>query len=351
MDPLTQGLLGAAAAQALLGRRLGRRAWLYGAIGGMAADLDVLIRSADDPLVGFRFHRHFTHSLAFIPVGGVISALPFVLRKRYVGVRRDIILGTTAGYATHALLDAFTSYGTMLWWPFSDARVAWSWVAIVDPIYTGILAAGVLLSARWTARPAVRSAAESVVRGRAAMRPARVALLLSSLYLLFGCLQRSRVLEATRGLARARGHAIARIDAYPSPPANLVWRTTYQSEGQIWVDQVRVPWWGPATTREGGSVPLLAEAELPDAIRGDPATLRGFRVFQWFARGWVAWDPHAPHVVGDLRYGAQGDASTSSMWGVRLEPGGSPPVSAHRADLRASLAERWDVLLGRDRAP
>src|SRR5690606_3510751 len=126
MDPVTQGLLGAAAAQVLLGRRLGRRAWLYGAVGGMAADLDVLIRSSDDPLVALRYHRHFTHSLAFVPVGGVLSALPWVLRTRFAEHRRSIVLGTTAGYATHALLDAFTSYGTMLWWPLSQARVAWN---------------------------------------------------------------------------------------------------------------------------------------------------------------------------------------------------------------------------------
>lgn len=330
MDTITQGLLGAAAAQALLGRRIGRRAWLYGAVGGMVPDLDILIRSPGDPLVGWRFHRHFTHSLAFIPVGGVISALPWILRERFASQRRDIVLATTAGYATHALLDAFTSYGTMLLWPFSDARIAWSCVAIVDPIYTGILAVGVYLAAR-----------------RVTMRPARLALLLSSLYLLLGFVQRSRALEAARGLAAARGHVVERIDAYPSPPTNLMWRTTYLSEGRVWVDGVRLPWWGPATTRAGGSVALATEPALPAAVRDDPRTREGFLVFHWFARGWVAWEPEHPDVVGDLRYG-QRDTSTSSMWGVRLRPGETEAVGSYRAPMGDALAQRWDALMGRD---
>ena len=80
----------------------------------MAADLDILIRSGDDPLVAWTYHRHFTHSLAFVPVGGVLSGLPFVWRKPKAK-RALIVAATTVGYATHALLDAFTSYGTQLW--------------------------------------------------------------------------------------------------------------------------------------------------------------------------------------------------------------------------------------------
>ena len=34
------------------------------------------------------------------------------------------------------LLDAATSYGTRLFWPFSDERAGWDWIAIVDPAFT-----------------------------------------------------------------------------------------------------------------------------------------------------------------------------------------------------------------------
>lgn len=334
MDPVTQGLLGAAAAQVLLGRRLGRRAWLYGAVGGMAADLDVLIRSSDDPLVALRYHRHFTHSLAFVPVGGVLSALPWVLRTRFAEHRRSIVLGTTAGYATHALLDAFTSYGTMLWWPLSQARVAWNAVAIVDPIYTGILAVGVILSARWAGR------------GRPAT-PARLALLVSSLYLALGLVQRHRALEATRALAQARGHAVERIEAFPSPPVDFLWRTTYVSDGRVHVDRVRTPWWSAAEATAGESIPLVTAADVPAAIREHPRTWEAFETYRWFTDGWLAWEPEHEQVLGDLRYGRD-LAGVESMWGLRLRPAEPEPVTSYRADMGSRLSERWDLLLGRE---
>jgi len=83
MDPLTHALLGATAAQAALGHRLGRRAWLPGALGGLLPDADILIRSTADPLLAIEYHRHFTHAFAFIPVGGVVAASPWLVQRRY----------------------------------------------------------------------------------------------------------------------------------------------------------------------------------------------------------------------------------------------------------------------------
>ena len=83
MDPISQGALGAAAVQAAVGHRLGGRAWVVGAAAGMAPDLDVLLRSASDPLFGLVMHRHFTHSLAFVPLGGALVMLPFLLVPRW----------------------------------------------------------------------------------------------------------------------------------------------------------------------------------------------------------------------------------------------------------------------------
>jgi hypothetical protein len=74
MDPLTQGTLGAALPQATAGRARMGLATLAGFAGGMAPDLDVLIRSSEDPLLFLEYHRQFTHSLVFIPVGAAVVA-------------------------------------------------------------------------------------------------------------------------------------------------------------------------------------------------------------------------------------------------------------------------------------
>ena len=126
MDPLSQAVLGGTAAQLKAEPQQLKQAALLGAISGMAADLDIFIRSNTDPLLSLEYHRHFTHSLAFIPIGGVLCAIFFYLifRKRWQLSLKQSLWWCILGYGTHALLDACTSYGTRLYWPFSDQRVA-----------------------------------------------------------------------------------------------------------------------------------------------------------------------------------------------------------------------------------
>jgi inner membrane protein len=294
----------------------------------MAADLDVLIYSPSDPMVAFVYHRHFTHSLAFVPIGGLLCALPWIVRRHPRS--REIAAATTIGYATHAPLDAFTSYGTMLWWPFSQARVALDWVAIIDPIYTLVLALGLTLAIRLRRR-----------------RPAALALVASSLYLAFGALQHARAIASTAALARARGHVPARIRALPPTPSNLVWRTLYRADGRIHVDGARTPWIGATRSRGGDSVLAFDEGDLPPEVAADARTLAAFRRFAWFADGWVARGAVDPADVVDLRY-AVDVLSIDALWGVRLRPGADRPVE--RVTFRGSPGDaaraQWRALSG-----
>jgi len=138
LDPLTQGALGAALPQALSNNK---KLWLIGLLGflsGMAPDLDIFIRSQEDPLLFLEYHRQFTHSLIFIPFGGLICA---TILYWLIGKRNQLTFGETwvyctLGYATHGLLDACTSYGTLLLWPFSNERLTWNNISIIDPLFT-----------------------------------------------------------------------------------------------------------------------------------------------------------------------------------------------------------------------
>ena len=125
MDPVTQVSLGAAAA-ALVSRPASlRSALIIGAIAGAVPDLDVLIQSEHDPLLSLEYHRHFSHSLFMVPVIGCLVALVYkgLLRSRApdVDLRALCVMGTLS----HGLLDACTSYGTRLYWPFSQYRESW----------------------------------------------------------------------------------------------------------------------------------------------------------------------------------------------------------------------------------
>jgi inner membrane protein len=305
MDTITHGALGAAAAQSALSRRLPRGAGLIGAVGGMAADLDIFIYSFNDPTVSWMFHRHFTHSLIFIPLGGLIVALPFLLMKRFKDHKREVALAAIIGYATHGLLDAFTSYGTQLLWPFTNLRVAWDWISIVDPVYTISLWIGVI----WTARTRNPNAV-------------RAALLLTSLYICFGGWRHHRAIEAQRELAAMRGHKIEYSRVMPAPGWLLFWRSLYVSDGRIYVDGVETRWFGSALALEGGSANLTTFDDLPERARSNAESRRRFDVLNWFADRLIAPVATAEggqSAYGDMRFTVAVESLTP-LWGLQFDP-------------------------------
>jgi len=75
MDIVTQGVLGATFAQSFSSKKSMKMATLAGFLGGLAPDADGFIRSSSDTLLAIEYHRHFTHSIFFIPFGALIPAL------------------------------------------------------------------------------------------------------------------------------------------------------------------------------------------------------------------------------------------------------------------------------------
>lgn len=301
MDPLTQGALGAAVAEAVVGERAGRRTWLLGAASGMAADLDVLVRSAD-PLVEIVFHRHFTHSLAFVPLGGLLCALPFLLFERDRARWRWIVLACVVGYATHAPLDCGTSYGTLYFWPFSDARVALDVLPIVDLFYTVPLLVGLI-----------------VYRRRRDRRFLYGGLALAHLYAALCTVQHFRARGVQEALYLERGWSPEAPKALPFIFTNTLWRaaalrTATDGRRVVASDLVVVPWFGEPSVIDGVEVPVL-EDEVPPGWPDDEASREAVRVMRWFSQGYVGMVP-------------------------ALGPGGASPPAGSRAllcDLRLSI--------------
>jgi inner membrane protein len=345
MDPITQGLLGAAVGQLAYGRALGRRALGWGALVGMAPDLDVLMNGTS-PLAEWLWHRGPTHALWFGPVvgtglgwllwrlhrrghesaaaparpaspGGVAEAgrAGGAAARREAGAvspqetrppegrLRDWIGLAVLALFTHPLLDVFTTYGTQLFAPFSRQRFAWDGVAIVDPLYSLVLAAALVFGLR-------RGAAS-----RAARICAAWALALSTGYLLLGVWVNARVETLARRQLAAEGIPDAQVAAYPTL-LQLPFRRVVARHG----DEVRVGWlsllapspieWQRFTAASG---PAVEAARATEAVR----------VLEWFAMGETAArldatpDGGAVVEIDDLRYGLPGDAR-NGLWGVRV---------------------------------
>ena len=149
MEPVSQALLGAASAEIAAGRRLGRRAMLWGALIGMSPDLDVLAAPLHQGYGEWLYHRGTTHSLWFgFAVGPAIGWLLWRWRDRARTTPLSAWVAlAVAALVTHPLLDGFTPYGTQLFAPFWRERFAWNGIGIIDPIYTLPLAVGVVIAA------------------------------------------------------------------------------------------------------------------------------------------------------------------------------------------------------------
>ncbi|MEH6536194.1 MAG: metal-dependent hydrolase [Psychroserpens sp.] len=143
MDSLTQIVLGAACGEAVLGKKIGNKALLFGAIGGTIPDLDVFIGSLlyNNEIDAMLFHRGFMHSILFSVLGAFV--LGWLVHKLYnkgkrldTTTQKDWISLFFWSLFTHPILDCFTPYGTQLFAPFSSYRVAFNNIAVADLLYT-----------------------------------------------------------------------------------------------------------------------------------------------------------------------------------------------------------------------
>lgn len=303
MDVLTQGLLGGVLAQAVARKEEKALATLAGVTAGLLADADFFIRSAQDPLLNLEYHRHFTHSLIFIPVGAAIACLLlWPLLRRHISTGR-LYLFCLVGYSMSGVLDACTSYGTQLFWPFWDQRIALNIISIVDPVFTLILVLGLLAGLRFGARPV-----------------ARVALVCCAAYLALGTVQLQRAQAVASELAASRGHAPARHVVKPTLANLVLWRSVYAYNNVIHVDAVRVGLAANVQVFEGETVEKFSvHHDMPGL---DPASTLYADIgrFARFSADYLAFDPTQENVLGDMRYSMLPN-SARPLWGITVDPG------------------------------
>jgi inner membrane protein len=326
MDLLTQGLLGATMAQAGAKHQETRVATGIGFFSGIAADADILIHSENDPLLNIEFHRHFTHSLFFVPLGALIVAvlLWLFLRKRLSFAR--LYLYAFLGYCLSGVLDAFTSYGTNLLWPVNDERVAFNIISVLDPVFTLILLIAAIVAFRKYNHVA-----------------ARIGLLLAVVYLSFGWIQLQRAEAAAKTLIAERGHHAEELLVKPTLANLVLWRSIYQSEGKLYVDAVRVGLFSEPLIYPGESIKKFVLARDLSAIPASSVLAKDIARFTHFSAGLVAVRPEQPNVLVDVRY-SNLPMTLAPLWGIEINPE-QPDQHAKYTLYRDSSKEMRDKFL------
>ena len=298
MDPVSQGAVGAAFAQSAAKKENIILIGFIGFLAGLAPDLDVLIRSEDDPILFLEYHRQFSHSLFFIPIGSFFVALfifPFV---RGLMSLRMVYIASFLGYATHGLLDACTSYGTQLFWPFSDQRVTWNNISIVDPIFT--IPIVILLAIAITKRKRIFSF---------------IAIGWITFYLSLGFIQYERTLSAAMDLANSRGHNAERMTLKPSFGNLILWKSIYQHEETYYVDAIRTV--HSSTWCSGESIEMFDYQYHLPSLDKDSQQAKDIERFRWFSQDYLGYDDKNS-LVTDIRYSMIPN-QIAPMWGLVID--------------------------------
>ncbi|MEN1926564.1 metal-dependent hydrolase [Luteimonas qiangzhengi] len=292
MDSLTQILLGASVAGAMVPATHRRAAMGAGAVLGTLPDLDTLplLLLTDNPIALMTLHRGVSHSLLVLPL--VAWAIWWFFRRR--GGRVALapgrwFLAILLALVTHPLLDAFTVYGTQLLWPLPMRPVMWSTVFIIDPAYSLWLLLGSALA---------------LYAGPRALgqRALVLGLALSTVYLGWSLLAKGMVeREAERSLA-AIGLQDAPRFSVPMPLNTLLWRVVALTpEGFVEGERSLVADSGPITFHHypSDNSALAAAAGLADVQR-----------LAWFNHGFMKARVEDDRLLlSDLRMGAEPDYS------------------------------------------
>lgn len=333
MDPITQGLLGAALPQSVGKKPHVIVAGGLGLLAAMTPDLDVLIRSSTDPLLFLQFHRQFTHSLLFIPFGSLLCALLLhpLFGKRYGLSFKQSWLYCALGFGTHGLLDACTSYGTQLLWPLSDNRYAWNSISVVDPAFT-IPILVLLLFATIKRKPWL----------------SRIALVWALAYLVLGSVQRDRALQAGWQLAKERQQEPIRLFAKPTFANVLLWKVVYETDQSFYIDAVRTG--GAITIYPGESITKLDVNRDFPWLDPDSQQAQDIERFRHFSNGFLARGLEDKLQIMDVRYSMTPN-QIDPLWSIRLSLSASETshveYHTHRDNTPQSRQRFIDMLLGR----
>ncbi len=281
MDSVSQLVLGAGVAHLVLGPRIGRRALLLGAVLGTLPDLDVLVRY-DSAVDSFTRHRSWSHSLLVLTL--LTPALAWVSRrvmKEHGGTGRWL-LAVWLVLFTHPILDAFTLYGTQLWWPLASTPVSWGSMFIIDPLFTLPVLIGVGL-AWW--------------RGSGRL-PTLIGLLIGCTWIGWSLVAQQQARQVAVAELARQGVEVESLILAPFP-FSLLWRYVVLTDGgylegyySLLDDDTRIPFTAHVKGDElVGSLDAPSEAER----------------LRWFTGDFVRFEARNDVLVAsDLRIGAEG---------------------------------------------
>ena len=211
MDSLTHIVLGACVGEILAEKRIGRKAWLFGALAQSLPDIDFVASFFLSPSANLIAHRGFTHSIVFILLSSIILA--FVSRKILQNTSMNYRQWTTFWAVQsfiHIFLDTCNNYGVGWLEPFSNARFSFNILFVADPFFT---------------IPVMIAAVSFVFLKKAKIRRkwAITAVTISGLYLAYAFFNKEIIDNSVNANLKAQNLPVTRYFSTPTPLNTWLW--------------------------------------------------------------------------------------------------------------------------------
>lgn len=291
MDSLTQIVLGAACGEVALGKKIGNKALLYGAIGGTIPDLDVIIGSIvfQNEIDTMAFHRGIMHSIVFAVIAApLIAYLVHWLydrgKRQGTTTTRDWIWLFFLSIFTHPILDSFTPYGTQLLAPFSNYRVAFNTISVVDPIYTIPFLIVLIIMMFYKRTSSKRSFL------------LKLAVSISSLYLILTVINKYYIDTVYEASLHKEGIAFERYQTQPTIFNNVLWYGIAETQDYYYVGMYSL---------FDSNVQINTWTQLPKNHELVPIDNQDIQTLSWFSNGYYNLIPteiSGVYRYNDLRY-------------------------------------------------
>lgn len=214
MDSVTHIFFGAAVGQAMLGKKEGSKAMVWGAIAQTVPDLDVFAALFMDPVSYLSIHRGFTHSIFFPFIAAPLLAWLAckIHAKTAESSYREWLFMFFVAILAHPLMDLFTGYGTQLFYPITRHAYELNTIFIIDPIFTIPLIIGVIYSFLSNRKRFFDT------------KPAGVALAISLSYLIFTCALKLSVMPEINRQLHEQNIEYQQKYISPTPFNSIFWR-------------------------------------------------------------------------------------------------------------------------------
>jgi inner membrane protein len=399
MDSLTQIVLGAAVGEAALGKKVGNRAMVWGAIAGTIPDLDVIANGFMTPIDALAFHRGPTHSALYLSlfslllgwfvhklylqawhkwlglvswsimifvIGSAVSYFGsysvtnimisliilvsgyYVLKKKYFGPNYESPQASLYQWqwmfflslVTHPILDCFTTYGTQILIPFSSQRVAFNNIAVADPIYTLPFLMCLLIASFYNRTKSQRTKWNNI------------GLIVSSLYMVITIVNKTRINTIFENSLIKNNITYTRYLTTPTILNNVLWSGIAETDSAYY--------YGTYSFFDQDKFFKLDKlSKDPDVVGEAADTDRTLKILQWFSDDYYHINRKNQDTLEyyDLRFGTFKMKSTDKeqfvfKFNLLEKPKGTFTLKdqgerPRDSDFKEAFSALWNRILGR----